>query len=216
MPTPLENEEDTRSRLLRAARTVFAARGFKAATVREICDKAKANCAAVNYHFGGKEALYIDVLAEFAAEMERRRPRIDPAEADEPPRSRLRTYIRGFLMQILGDGDPLEARLGMLLKQELIEPSPAFAALFERRLRPVHDRLNELIAELLPAAEAIVVSRCAASVVAQCVFFDLAGRAISLIEPDLALQGGNIEEMVDFILEFSLGGMERLHALPQG
>src|SRR5215475_15617031 len=53
---------DTRQRVLEAAGEVFAARGFRAATVREICQRAKANLAAVNYHFGDKERLYAAVL----------------------------------------------------------------------------------------------------------------------------------------------------------
>src|SRR4030095_12192205 len=57
-PTRME----TRQRLLEAAGEVFAARGFRAATVREICQRAQANLAAVNYHFGDKERLYAAVL----------------------------------------------------------------------------------------------------------------------------------------------------------
>src|SRR3954453_12160787 len=52
----------TRKRLLEAAGEVFADKGFKAATVRDICCRAGANVAAINYHFGDKERLYAEVL----------------------------------------------------------------------------------------------------------------------------------------------------------
>jgi AcrR family transcriptional regulator len=59
-PDPTMTE--TRQRLLEAAGAVFAERGFRATTVREICHRARANLAAVNYHFGDKERLYGAVL----------------------------------------------------------------------------------------------------------------------------------------------------------
>jgi len=49
--------EQTRARLLDAAREVFSEHSFQGATVREICRRAEANVAAVNYHFGNKEGL---------------------------------------------------------------------------------------------------------------------------------------------------------------
>ena len=51
----------TKKRLLQAAAEIFAAKGFRDATVAEICEAAGANIAAVNYHFGDKSKLYSEV-----------------------------------------------------------------------------------------------------------------------------------------------------------
>jgi AcrR family transcriptional regulator len=53
----LDSHVQTREALLEAAAQVFAELGFRAATVREICQRARANIASVNYHFGDKENL---------------------------------------------------------------------------------------------------------------------------------------------------------------
>ncbi len=48
---------DTRARILDAAELLFMAHGLEATTLRMITGEAKVNLAAVNYHFGSKEAL---------------------------------------------------------------------------------------------------------------------------------------------------------------
>jgi AcrR family transcriptional regulator len=57
-----DQDRETRDRLLTAAAALFAADGYSKVTVRDICRKARANVAAVNYHFGGKTGLYQEVL----------------------------------------------------------------------------------------------------------------------------------------------------------
>jgi AcrR family transcriptional regulator len=57
-----QRDEETRERVRRAAAQLFADRGFKKVTVRDICRGARANVAAVNYHFGDKNGLYREVL----------------------------------------------------------------------------------------------------------------------------------------------------------
>ncbi len=71
----------TRQALIAAATDVFAEAGFTGGPVRLITEKAGANQAAVNYHFGGKEGLYHAVL----------KPRLPPSTS---MRSSMRTRRR--------------------------------------------------------------------------------------------------------------------------
>jgi AcrR family transcriptional regulator len=57
---------DTARALLAAALELFAAHGYRGASVRAITRRAGANLGAVTYHFGSKEALYGTVLASVA------------------------------------------------------------------------------------------------------------------------------------------------------
>jgi AcrR family transcriptional regulator len=107
---------------------VFAERGFRAATVRDICQRVRANIAAVNYHFGDKERLYAAVL-QFAQRRarEKYRPDLEPhaAIAEE----RLHAFVRSFLLHIFGEGQP--AWHGKLWSHEMIEPTRALDDLVE-------------------------------------------------------------------------------------
>ena len=58
------NDAKTRRRLLESAGEVFGEQGFDRATGKEICRRAGVNAAAVNYHFGGMEGLYVAVVRE--------------------------------------------------------------------------------------------------------------------------------------------------------
>src|ERR1051325_7635965 len=49
----------TRAELIEAALDVFSRIGFEGASTRMIAQAAGANLAAIVYHFGGKEALYL-------------------------------------------------------------------------------------------------------------------------------------------------------------
>ncbi|OEY67110.1 TetR/AcrR family transcriptional regulator [Marinobacter sp. X15-166B] len=58
-------QSDTVDRILDAAEELFAERGFAETSLRMITGKAKVNLAAVNYHFGSKNALIQAVFARF-------------------------------------------------------------------------------------------------------------------------------------------------------
>ncbi|MEO3388568.1 TetR/AcrR family transcriptional regulator [Mesorhizobium sp. CAU 1741] len=70
---PLAKSESTRARILEAAASMFAKNGVTNTTLREITKAAKVNMAAVNYHFGSKEALANGVFRDLADRVNTRR-----------------------------------------------------------------------------------------------------------------------------------------------
>jgi len=57
-----KHNQDTCARILDAAELLFMKHGFEATSMRMITGEAGVNLAAVNYHFGGKEALVQEVF----------------------------------------------------------------------------------------------------------------------------------------------------------
>src|SRR5687768_15023369 len=114
----------TRQRLLEAAGEVFAERGFRDATVRDICQRAAANVAAVKYHFGDKENLYAAAV-RYAHTCSTRHPdAISVPAAGQKHLSaeeRLRQFVRGFFIGILEEGKP--AWHAKLMAREMAEPT---------------------------------------------------------------------------------------------
>lgn len=83
-------EASTRARILAAAERLFSHQGLEKATIRGIAAEAGVNIAAVNYHFGSKEALERETFRVLAARVNR--DRLDRLErcleeaGDRPPR----------------------------------------------------------------------------------------------------------------------------------
>ena len=135
-----QRDRETRERLLTAAARLFADRGFKKVTVRDICRAARANVAAVNYHFGDKLGLYREVLQRRSTRCGRRpMPRARPG-AGQPAEEQLRRYIRVSLHRVVGP--QRHAWIPRLIYREMADPTPALDALVEQGIRPRIDYLS--------------------------------------------------------------------------
>lgn len=202
-----QTDIDTKKRLLQAGIVVFARRGLEDATVREICERASANVAAISYHYGGKDMLYISVLQHYLEQQRQRNPPDLGVTQESPPEIRLRAFIKSFLMQTVGDGDPVNEYLGKLILRELMLPSFYFEEVFERQCRPVYELLLTILRQMLPEADEVTITRCASSILGQCVLFDFGREAIPLLTPELALNASNLDCVADFIVQFSTRGV---------
>ncbi len=83
-----------RAQLVDVGRAVFAKRGYEAASVEEIADRAKVSKPIVYEHFGGKEGLYAVVVDR---EVEHIVTRIVEAVSAGSPRQRLEQAVIAFL-----------------------------------------------------------------------------------------------------------------------
>jgi len=205
---------ETRRLLLEAAGEVFAEFGFRDATVREICRRAGANIAAVNYHFGDKETLYAEVLRYAHTRALAKYPPLLDLPAAAPPEAKLRAFVKSFLLRIFDKGP--NSWHGKLMSREMIEPTAALDALVEERMRPMAGLIWQIVAGILDCPlNDERVRLYALSVVSQCVFYHHCGPVVSRLFPKhLPLDRAGIERLADHITRFSLTAMKHLPKPP--
>jgi TetR/AcrR family transcriptional regulator, regulator of cefoperazone and chloramphenicol sensitivity len=202
----MSKDHQTRSRLIEAAGIVFAQKGYDRATAREICVLAQANPAAVNYHFGGKEPLYVEVLRL----AHRRLMNIGYLEAAAQEtgaaEEKLGQFLAGLLHSLL-DTSP-EAWIAKVVMRELAAPTRAVQEVVELQIRPTSFSFRKLMAELmeLPADHPAVI-RGVLSIFGQCLFLFQNRHVIQLVFPDLDLSEEGIDSVVRHIRQFSLAGL---------
>jgi TetR/AcrR family transcriptional regulator, regulator of cefoperazone and chloramphenicol sensitivity len=200
------SNDSTRARIVDTAGPIFAERGYDAATVREICDKAGVNLAAVNYYFGGKERLYLETLQRaHAAHGRDDGPRDWPPGT--PPEEKLRHFIRQLLSHLLSlTEEPWEVRLMM---REILNPTAAGRKMLREHFQKGFRQLQEILDEVLPAdMPAHKRHQIALSIVGQCVYYRGAGKIIPLLigEAELKRHFG-IDQLAEHISEVSLAAL---------
>ena len=201
MPTP-------RDRILSAAAQVFGRKGFKAATVREICQAADVNLAAMNYYFGSKESLYRTAVMDLLQRAIEQYP-VDAA-SELAPETRLRDFIRAMLNRLLKPvGLSGFKGQGRLLARELADPSPVLDDLVHDHIRPQAAILTAIIAEVIGAkGNSERIMHCAFSIMGQCFYYGYAWPITTRLRPMNLDDPAAIERLVDHIVAFSLHGLK--------
>jgi AcrR family transcriptional regulator len=199
---------ETRKRLLEAAAEVFDTEGFRGATVRQICQRAGANVAAIHYHFGGKEELYVELLRELGRRAYERYPPTLGLSAQPSQEERLFGFVHAFLLRVLADDG--FARHGRVLSREMIDPSPAIEMVVDEFIRPSFDYLRGIVRALAsPELDERAVRLAARSIVAQCAFYHHARSLIERLSPDEPRDPAAIRALAEHVTRFSLEGLRR-------
>lgn len=197
----------TADAIVETAGRIFAAKGFARATVRDICRQAGVNIAAVNYHFGNKENLYLAVLKRYQGDASNELPNADIRQAKNPE-EQLRLYIRSFLTRIMDESPP--AWFGRLLAREFTEPTWAFDILVEETIRPRFEMLNEIVADIAGKnVQHPSVRLSSMSIIGQCLYFRHSHPVISRLYPGEVFGPKQIDVLTRHITAFSLNGMKQ-------
>ena len=216
MATSNKQSGGTRGRVLESACRLFAAKGYRDATVQEICAVAGANVAAVNYYFGSKEKLYLEVWQSVANCV---REKYSVSGQQEPdPRKRLEAIITQRVRHAFDDGPA--GNLRRLAHSEMGNPTSIHDEIFDRFLLPALRALAETIAEIMGVEPSDpLAQRCAFSVHSQLVFLNVLRAKAKVIQVE-AIAGAvdpseaQIQNLAEHYIAFVTGGIEAVsHAV---
>ncbi len=207
-----ENKDDaTKERVLNEAEVLFAGKGYDAVTVREITNAAHCNLAAVNYHFGNKKNLYLEVFRERwvpRAMRVRRAVERELASQDGLTVSAVIQAVAGAFLE--GPMTDEERQLHFqLMVREMAQPSEAFDIVARGIMRPFLHKLGEMVGGLLPGGtEEEKLTLNMLSVFAMIIHLNFARALVTTLtgrEYDAAFKA----RLMDHIIKFSLNGLGR-------
>jgi AcrR family transcriptional regulator len=146
---------ETRTRILDAAEEQFMQHGFEGASMRMLTAKAEVNLAAINYHFGSKDALIeavfrrrLDAMnAERIAELDRLEK--DAAGKALTPDAIIRAFI-GASLRMIEDARGGGRNFIRLLGRAYTEPAKPIRQLIGQMYAPAMERFKAAFSKALP------------------------------------------------------------------
>lgn len=213
-PPPKVSSLETRERLISAAGEVFAELGYEHATVREICKRAGANVAAINYHFRDKQGLYSETFRRYAEMSLQKYPPNMGVGDDAPLEEQLHAFVRSFLHRVLDDSDA--SVMGKLIAWEMIRPTVALDERINEMWRPMADRLEGYVQAILGDASSVErVRLCTFSIVGQIVFYKHSRPVIDRMYPQQQFAQEEIERIARHVTDFSIAAMRNVGNVKQ-
>ena len=205
MPT----DESKKRRILSAAGPIFASKGYRDATVRDISQAADVNLASINYYYGDKQNLYFETVKSARDQRFTDIPAFNFALKADPAEN-LGDFVQHFLRRLLpSESEPWQAKL---LLREFINPSDSCRDLIMEIIQPVFQNLVKIVDQKVDSClEEHQLRKIGFSIVGQCLHYRYASEAISmLIEPENLEQHFEVDQIAQHITAFSMGGIERL------
>ncbi|WP_422926575.1 CerR family C-terminal domain-containing protein [Singulisphaera sp. PoT] len=199
------DQDLTKARLLEAAGEEFAEKGYESARIRSICQKAGANLAAVNYHFGDKEQLYIATVLHAHHAGAGAMPEWLTSQTHGPA-TQLRLYIRHFLTNIFKSRHHKDWQQALILR-EMIQPTAASEAVVREAIRPRFERLMTILRQICPEAEERRLHALIFSVVGQCLHYKVCRPISELLVGPESYEALDIDFLADHIASFCLAAL---------
>lgn len=206
----------TKKLLLEAATELFALYGFTNTKTVDICKKAKANVASVNYYFGGKAQIYVAAWRHAFSQSIQKYPPDGGVAETASPEIRLRAHVLALVHRFM---DP-HARDMVIADREMANPTGLLTEVMLSSIKPLREMLSGIVKELLgPNASAHSVKLCEMSVHAQCHIALIHTRErrfgpLSKTRACLPQLDVEPEIIAEHIVHFSLAGIQGIQSNP--
>ncbi len=204
----IKKSEAKKEKLLAAASEVFIEKGFRDATVAEICARAGANISAVNYHFGSKEALYQESWRYSFSESLTVYPMDGGVSESASPEDRLRGQLTSLIHRIADENN----KDFFIAQMEMVNPTGLLKEVMQRELIPMRERTLAVVRELLgPQATEQEVAFCEISIISMCIHPILLQR-MAQRDQDRNLPGliKDVTAFADHVVAFALAGINAM------
>jgi AcrR family transcriptional regulator len=204
-------EVDTRLRILDAAELLFTEHGFEATTMRQITGAAAVNLAAVNYHFGSKEALIREVFRRRLTWLNQQRlQELDRLEAEaggaplKP--SRILEVFFGAALKMAADTEGGGRTFMRLLGRTYTKPSEFVRGFLAQEYAAVIARFKAALVKALPGVPAEEIL-WRFHFMLGAMSYAISGADALHIVAEGALDDGDTEALYARLMSFMLGGL---------
>ena len=202
-------EGNTKDILFVAAIRIFAKKGYKGATVREICKLAgAANLNSINYYFGGKDNLYKNILDSIFSDYQKRKDsQLKVMQKKSTPEERLRSFIHIYCEMLYAGGE-LATDLSTIFIAEMSRPSYYLSEMAKKYMVPQADELTAILQDILgPNTSTQTVRDCGISIIGAIGYYGFTWPLLSQIYSDLPNMQRYYTHLADRVFQFSLGGL---------
>jgi AcrR family transcriptional regulator len=212
-------EIDTRLRILDAAEVLFTEYGFEATTLRRITGAAEVNLAAVNYHFGSKEALIREVFRRRLTWLNQQRlkelDRLEVEAGGAPVKpSRILEVFFGAALKMAADTEGGGRTFMRLLGRTYTKPSEFVRGFLAEEYAAVITRFKAALIKALPGVPAEEILWRFHFMLGAMSYAISGSDALHIIAED-ALDDGDTEALYARLMSFMLGGLRApLPAIP--
>ena len=207
--TDSSSHKSVQDRLLDAAEELFCEKGFEAASVRDLASAAGCNVASVNYYFGGKDKLYVEVWRRHLLRMrDMRIASIERVMSDTGGKATLEELLRSYANAFL---EPLvkgekSFRFIRLMAREMIDRHLPQGMFVKEMILPVMVALQRALMQICPQLQEDKARLVILSIVGQLMHV-VAAKTMFEQSGEPEAPRVDLSEMVEHIVAFSAAGI---------